>query len=90
MRLPFERPFFAWIFYIVAGLFGLVAFLMIVALVIGNFGMFGQTLGVLLATYGVIMVAITAAQALAIAAAGYVIETVAKIEWNTRREGYPL
>ena len=84
MRPPFARPFFTWCFYGFAGLFAVLSSLMFLALVVGSYGLLGQRMGLLLAGYGLVLVGVAVVQSLCFAAAGYVIEKVAKIEWNTR------
>jgi hypothetical protein len=84
MRSPFVRPLFASFFYVLAGLIAAFALAMGIAVVAGGFALFGRTWGPFVAAYGVILTVITTIQATFTAAIGYVIELLAKIEWNTR------
>jgi hypothetical protein len=84
MRTPFVRPFFAKFFYALAVLGGGIATILLFAEFAGFYRVFGSKMANALAVYGVLLVFYLWACALSLAAVGYVIELLAKIEWNTR------
>jgi hypothetical protein len=84
MRTPFVRPFFAKFFYALAVLGGGLATILLFAEFAGFYRVFGSKLASTLAVYGVLVTFYLWACALSLAAVGYVIELLAKIEWNTR------
>jgi hypothetical protein len=84
MKLPFARPFFAKFFYVLAAIGGSAGAFILLIEMFGLYRMLGDKLGFLFSVYGVFIVVYMSAGALAVAAIGYVIELLAKIEWNTR------
>lgn len=84
MRTPFVRPFFANFFYWYAGVS--TAFGVLITLLFPTVfrRIIGPDLGLYLNTASGFLVIIMLAQGAAVAAIGYVIELLAKIEWNTR------
>lgn len=84
MRDPFVRPFFAWFFYLLAAVWLGAVLLLGIALTVGGATWYGPTMAAIMAAYGVVLGVVAFLQASFCAAIGFVIEKVAKIEWNTR------
>lgn len=84
MRTPFVRPFFAIFFYALALVGGLLGTFLLLVELLGAYRFLGDKFAPIFSFYGVLIVVYICTGALAVAAIGYVIELLAKIEWNTR------
>jgi len=88
MREPFVRPWLAKVFYGLAVLSVALAVLSIVGLLSLGFGGRAGLPGHFFAESAFLVVPWGLLQAALLAALGFITEKVAKIEWNTRPEGY--
>lgn len=84
MRTPFVRPFFASFFYWYAGVSTALSVLVVMVFPALFRKLVGPDLGLFLNTASGIIIVLMLVQGVAVAAIGYVIELLAKIEWNTR------
>jgi len=87
-RAPFVRPAFATFFYgyaILSTVLGVVAF---IAFPSAFQKLFGLDFGLLLGATSAVMIYGTIIQGICVAAIGYVIELIAKIEWNIRPDEF--
>jgi hypothetical protein len=84
MRVPFARPFFALFFYALALIGGVLGTFLLLVELLGAYRVLGDKFAPIFSFYGVLIVVYICTGALAVAAIGYVIELLAKIEWNTR------
>lgn len=88
LRAPFVRPAFATFFYgyaILSTILGVVAF---IAFPKAFQKVLGLDLGLILGATSALMIYATIIQGVATASIGYVIELIAKIEWNTRSDEF--
>ncbi|MBI2813319.1 MAG: hypothetical protein HYX71_03450 [Opitutae bacterium] len=84
MRTPFVRPFFAKFFYWYAGISTALSVLVLLFFPAILRALVGPELGQYFNAMSGVMILVMLASGLAVAASGYVIELIAKIEWNTR------
>lgn len=84
MRPPFDRPFFAKFFYWYAGISTTLSVLVLLFFPALFRKLVGPDLGLIFNTASGFLILVALAQGLAVAAVGYVMELIAKIEWNTR------
>lgn len=85
MRTPFVRPFFAKFFYWYAGISTALSVLVLLFFPALLRTIAGPDLGLILNTAAGFLILGVLAQGVAVAAVGYVIELIARIEWNTRQ-----
>jgi hypothetical protein len=89
MRPPFVRPFFAKFFYWYAGISTALSVLVLLFFPALLRTIAGPDLGLIFNTMSGAMIIVMLAQGVAVAAVGYVIELIARIEWNTRPSTAP-